>query len=59
MAQCIIMHTTLKENLKKTSESLHAGRQHSQWPSDDHFSSQACNQEERDSSDKIPVLAAA
>lgn len=34
-------------------------RQHSQWPSDNHFSGQACNREKRDSSRKIPVLAAA
>lgn len=59
MAQGIMTHTTLKENIKETSKTLHGGRQQSQWSSDDHFSGQACNQEERDFSHKIPVLAAA
>lgn len=52
-------HTALKENIKETSKNLHGNRQQSQWPSDDHFSGQASNQEERDSRHRIPVLTTA
>lgn len=52
-------HTALKENIKETSKNLHGSRQQSQWPSNDHFSGQVSNQEERDSRHRIPVLAIA